>query len=122
MIIGNRFSQFPLDETDIRVATQHIFKDGAKWGKSHNWYWKGLRSHWRLLGEDNHRPLLLLHGFGGDLNNWLLNQSVLADKRTVYAFDLPGHGSSTKRINEEAFEKVEIIPNFFKNTLNLDTT
>ena len=37
-------------------------------------------------------PVILVHGFGGDLNNWLFNHEALAAKRTVYALDLPGHG------------------------------
>ena len=41
-------------------------------------------------------PLLLVHGFGGDLNNWLFNHSPLSESRAVYALDLPGHGSTTK--------------------------
>jgi pyruvate dehydrogenase E2 component (dihydrolipoamide acetyltransferase) len=41
-------------------------------------------------------PLLLIHGFGGDLNNWLFNHEALAGPREVYALDLPGHGASTK--------------------------
>lgn len=41
-------------------------------------------------------PLLLIHGFGGDLNNWLFNHEALAASRAVYAIDLPGHGASTK--------------------------
>ncbi len=37
-------------------------------------------------------PLVLVHGFGGDLNNWLFNQPALSEGHTVYALDLPGHG------------------------------
>lgn len=43
-------------------------------------------------------PLVLLHGFGGDLNNWLFNVEALAADRAVYALDLPGHGGSTKQV------------------------
>jgi pyruvate dehydrogenase E2 component (dihydrolipoamide acetyltransferase) len=43
-------------------------------------------------------PLLLLHGFGGDLNNWLFAAPALAAERTVYALDLPGHGGSSKDV------------------------
>jgi len=43
-------------------------------------------------------PLVLVHGFGGDLNNWLFNQPALAESHTVYALDLPGHGRSTKEV------------------------
>lgn len=40
--------------------------------------------------------LLLIHGFGGDLNNWLFNHEALAAERRVIALDLPGHGESGK--------------------------
>ena len=45
-------------------------------------------------------PLVLLHGFGGDLNNWLFNAEALCADRTVYALDLPGHGGSVKRVGD----------------------
>jgi len=44
-------------------------------------------------------PLLLIHGFGGDLQNWQFNQPDLAVDRVVYALDLPGHGGSSKTLN-----------------------
>ncbi|HEY0289471.1 MAG TPA: acetoin dehydrogenase dihydrolipoyllysine-residue acetyltransferase subunit, partial [Pseudomonas sp.] len=47
------------------------------------------------LGEGG-TPLVLVHGFGGDLNNWLFNHQVLAAERRVIALDLPGHGESGK--------------------------
>lgn len=43
-------------------------------------------------------PLLLIHGFGGDLNNWLFNHEALAAGRRVIALDLPGHGESGKTL------------------------
>jgi pyruvate dehydrogenase E2 component (dihydrolipoamide acetyltransferase) len=43
-------------------------------------------------------PVVLLHGFGGDLNNWLFNTDKLAERRRVYALDLPGHGESAKDV------------------------
>jgi pyruvate dehydrogenase E2 component (dihydrolipoamide acetyltransferase) len=48
-------------------------------------------------GEDG-EAVVLLHGFGGDLNNWLFNTDALAAGRTVYAVDLPGHGGSGKDV------------------------
>lgn len=42
--------------------------------------------------------VLLLHGFGGDLNNWLFNLDALAASSTVLAIDLPGHGQSDARL------------------------
>ncbi|HYS63718.1 MAG TPA: acetoin dehydrogenase dihydrolipoyllysine-residue acetyltransferase subunit [Paraburkholderia sp.] len=49
------------------------------------------------LGEGG-TPAVLIHGFGGDLNNWLFNHADLAAHRTVWALDLPGHGESGKAV------------------------
>ena len=40
--------------------------------------------------------VLLLHGFGGDLDNWMFNLDSLAEKHRLLALDLPGHGQSVK--------------------------
>ena len=40
--------------------------------------------------------VLLLHGFGGDLDNWMFNIDSLAEKHRLLALDLPGHGQSVK--------------------------
>jgi pyruvate dehydrogenase E2 component (dihydrolipoamide acetyltransferase) len=43
-------------------------------------------------------PLVLIHGFGGDRNNWLFNVDAWAKDRRVVSIDLPGHGGSTKDV------------------------
>ena len=51
------------------------------------------------VGEGGGAPLLLLHGFGGDINIWIFNQEALSEApRTVYALDMPGHGGSSKDV------------------------
>ncbi len=50
-------------------------------------------------------PAILIHGFGGDLNNWLFNHEALAANRTVYALDLPGHGASLKQVDSGSLEE-----------------
>ena len=45
-------------------------------------------------------PVLLLHGFSGDLNAWAMTQAALAETREAIALDLPGHGGSTKEVGE----------------------
>jgi pyruvate dehydrogenase E2 component (dihydrolipoamide acetyltransferase) len=55
-----------------------------------------------LRQGDGDEAVVLLHGFGGDLNNWLFNLEPLAEGRTVYALDLPGHGGSVKRADSLA--------------------
>ncbi|GAA5040855.1 pyruvate dehydrogenase E2 component (dihydrolipoamide acetyltransferase) [Thermocatellispora tengchongensis] len=42
--------------------------------------------------------VVLLHGFGGDLGNWLFTMPALAERHRVYALDLPGHGGSDKSV------------------------
>jgi pyruvate dehydrogenase E2 component (dihydrolipoamide acetyltransferase) len=52
----------------------------------------------RFLRQGEGDPVVLLHGFGGDLNNWLFAAPALAEGHTVYALELPGHGGSTKDV------------------------
>jgi pyruvate dehydrogenase E2 component (dihydrolipoamide acetyltransferase) len=55
----------------------------------------------RVLAQgEGDEVLVLLHGFGGDAENWRFNLDSLADGRTVLAIDLPGHGSSTKQVGD----------------------
>jgi len=53
-----------------------------------------------LVQGSGGEPLVLLHGFGGDLNNWLFNAEPLSAERAVYALDLPGHGGSVKEARD----------------------
>lgn len=46
------------------------------------------------VGGGNGDPLVLVHGFGGQINTWLFNQDALASDRPVHVVELPGHGSS----------------------------
>lgn len=46
-------------------------------------------------GEGN--PVIFVHGFGGDLDNWLFNIDAISGP--AYALDLPGHGQSVKTIS-----------------------
>jgi pyruvate dehydrogenase E2 component (dihydrolipoamide acetyltransferase) len=58
----------------------------------------GRRLRFLRMGEGAGAPLVLIHGFGADLNNWMFNQTALAEDHIVYAVDLPGHGGSTKEV------------------------
>jgi len=50
------------------------------------------------MGSGDGVPMLLLHGFGGDLNTWMFNQPALCDARRTFALELPGHGLSSKDV------------------------
>jgi pyruvate dehydrogenase E2 component (dihydrolipoamide acetyltransferase) len=62
----------------------------------------GRRIRYLALGEGEGTPIIFIHGFGGDLNNWQFNQEALAAGQPTYALDLPGHGGSTKDLDAEA--------------------
>jgi pyruvate dehydrogenase E2 component (dihydrolipoamide acetyltransferase) len=56
---------------------------------------------YQRVGEDEDaEPVVLVHGFGGDATSWLLVLEPLAEGRTVYAIELPGHGGSTKEVGD----------------------
>ena len=46
------------------------------------------------IGEGRGTPVLLVHGLGGQWQNWLENIPRIAQERRVLAPDLPGHGRS----------------------------
>jgi pyruvate dehydrogenase E2 component (dihydrolipoamide acetyltransferase) len=58
----------------------------------------GRRLRYLALGEGEGPPIVFIHGFGGDLNNWQFNQEALAQDQATYALDLPGHGGSEKAL------------------------
>jgi pyruvate dehydrogenase E2 component (dihydrolipoamide acetyltransferase) len=56
--------------------------------------------------DDPAAPIVLIHGFGGDLLNWMFNQAELASDRDVYAIDLPGHGGSSKHVGGGSIDEL----------------
>jgi len=54
----------------------------------------GLRVRYARRGADRGVPVLFLHGYGGDLDNWLFNIDAIGERSPVIALDLPGHGQS----------------------------
>jgi pyruvate dehydrogenase E2 component (dihydrolipoamide acetyltransferase) len=77
----------PEDAADAGPATQTVDVDGR-------------RLRFLAVGEDDSGvPIVFVHGFGGDLNNWLFNSEKLARGRMAYAVDLPGHGEASKELS-----------------------
>ena len=69
----------------------------------------GLRLRYVELGEGTSVPVLLLHGFGADLNTWMFTQPALAEGTRVVALDLPGHGGSSKELPDAGGETLAAI-------------
>ena len=56
------------------------------------------------LGGGETTPVVLIHGYSGDLNNWLFNVEALSEKAPVIAIDLPGHGGSSKDVGDGSLQ------------------
>ncbi|MGI9451936.1 MAG: acetoin dehydrogenase dihydrolipoyllysine-residue acetyltransferase subunit [Geminicoccaceae bacterium] len=65
----------------------------------------GIRLRYLQMGDGGGAPLIFIHGYGGDLNNWMFNQEALAAEQTTYALDLPGHGGSTKAVGDGSLDE-----------------
>lgn len=75
--------------------------DDAQAGPAYQWAEvDGIRVRYARRGDDapSGTPVLFLHGFGGDLDNWLFNLDAVAAAAPVIALDLPGHGQSDARL------------------------
>ena len=58
----------------------------------------GIRVRYARRGPESGTPVLFIHGFGGDLNNWLFNLDAVAETHPVIALDLPAHGQTTVKL------------------------
>lgn len=93
------------DEEDDGPATQTIEVGGRR-----------IRY---LKRGDGGEPMILIHGFGGDLNNWLFNHEPLAAEREVYALDLPGHGASVKEVGDGSLDTLATTVIGFMDALGI---
>jgi pimeloyl-ACP methyl ester carboxylesterase len=55
---------------------------------------------WVYLDRGTGEPLVLVHGFGADKDNWTFLAAKIPDAYRVIAVDLPGFGESTRRLEE----------------------
>jgi pyruvate dehydrogenase E2 component (dihydrolipoamide acetyltransferase) len=69
---------------------------------------------------DTGPAVILIHGFGGDLGNWLFTQEPLAAQAQVYALDLPGHGQSSKTISDATIAGLAATIIGFMDALEID--
>ena len=65
-------------------------------------------------------PVVLIHGFGGDSNNWLFNQGKIGETHRVIALDLPGHGLSTKKITDGSIAGLSAMVAEFLAALDIE--
>jgi pyruvate dehydrogenase E2 component (dihydrolipoamide acetyltransferase) len=63
--------------------------------------------------------VVFLHGFGGDCDTWLFNQGRIAERHLTFAFDLPGHGGSTKRVENGSLAELAMSVQYGLSRLQL---
>jgi pyruvate dehydrogenase E2 component (dihydrolipoamide acetyltransferase) len=80
----------------------------------------GVEINYLQVGEGEGPPLVLVHGFGGDLNNWMFNQPALAEAHRVIALDLPGHGHSQKAVGAGDVASFSATLTAFLDALSID--
>ncbi|MFG6100594.1 alpha/beta fold hydrolase [Leptolyngbyaceae cyanobacterium CCMR0082] len=70
-------------------------------GQQRFWYWRGWRIRYTYirpheLEAQQRTPMLLVHGFGANLEQWRSNLQLWGQQRPIYALDLLGFGHSQK--------------------------
>ena len=72
-------------------------------------------------GPAHGEPMILLHGFTGDRNNWNRMAKYLTGKYHVYIPDLPGHGESSSRMDiDYSMPEQSSVMKAFVDTLGLE--
>ena len=79
----------------------------------------GYRLRYAKMG-DGTRHIVLVHGFGGDADRWAFTQEPLAAHATVWAFDLPGHGQSSKAVRDGSVAALAEVVIAFMDAVGID--
>ncbi|HEY7764097.1 MAG TPA: acetoin dehydrogenase dihydrolipoyllysine-residue acetyltransferase subunit, partial [Aestuariivirgaceae bacterium] len=80
----------------------------------------GRQINYLKLGTDDGTPIILVHGFGADLNTWMFNHPQLAQSQATYAVDLPGHGGSDKQVKEGSVKEFADAMAGFMDVLEIE--
>lgn len=77
----------------------------------------------RVLHKGEGMPFILVHGYSGDADDWMLNAPAFAEKYSVYCLDQRGHGWSVAehgaRISRLGADLNEIIETIGEPKVNL---
>ncbi len=80
----------------------------------------GIRVRYARRGPRDGTPVLFIHGFGGDLNNWLFNLDAVAHRHPVIALDLPAHGQSQARLPGVSVQALATFVERFLGAIGVD--
>jgi pimeloyl-ACP methyl ester carboxylesterase len=93
-------------------------------GEERRFPWKYGDIFYKVKGDREARPLLLIHGFGPGASSleWRKNFDTLAEQFHVYAIDLLGYGMSDRpRIDYSPETFVDLIGDFIKEAIGRPT-
>lgn len=88
-------------DIDAYIAAYEVPATGEGEDEAPAYTWTtvdGIKLRHARRGPETGTPVLFIHGFGGDLGNWLFNLDAIAEVAPVIALDLPGHGQSDPRL------------------------
>lgn len=80
---------------------------------------EGLKLHYSESGQPDGDPVVILHGWGCNLNTVKSIASCLDDKMRVISLDLPGHGNSEEPENVFSTRDFSSLLSSFLNYLNI---
>lgn len=89
-------SAIALERNRADLEAKRVVVDGSEYAY--------LRS--ETVGEGT--PLVMLHGFGANKDNWTRLAGALPESTTIYALDLPGHGDSAQPRDRSYTHKAQI--------------
>ena len=73
----------------------HPFPNSEERNESNYWNWNGFKIFWSVKGQENRKPMIMIHGFGASSKHWRKNSKYFAKKGySVYSIDLIGFGNS----------------------------
>ena len=82
-----------------KIQNRGYFSGVPDWGESKNWFYKDLKVHFRVTGEESKTPILLIHGFGASCDHWRNNAETFASAGfRIYGIDLIGFGKSEQNL------------------------
>lgn len=103
-VLFNYKSDIPIEQLQEKYAfddSQYVELDG-------------MQVHYRKTGKGH--PLVLIHGFGGNLWNWQFWQETLQDSFQVLSLDLPGFGFTGPRPDRDysTLKYIDFLNRFFQ--------
>ncbi len=88
-----------MNEIQSNISSEGQLTGSPDWGESKYWFFKDLKVHFRVTGEESNTPMVLIHGFGASSDHWRNNAEILASAGfRIYGIDLIGFGRSEQNL------------------------